>query len=131
MFDRSADRPTVVLVEDDAGVRKALRFSLEIEGFEVVTCARGETLLELALPKGPACLVLDQRLPGIRGIEALEVLRRRGVEIPAIMITSAPDANLRARALLADARVVEKPLLNDLLLAAIRAEIQPGDVTGF
>ena len=120
MSDRSADPPTVIVVDDDAGVRKALRYSREIEGFEVVSCHSGEALLQLAVPGGPVCLVLDQNLPGTSGIEALETLRGRGVEIPAIMITSAPDAPFRARALLANARVVEKPLLTDLLSGAIR-----------
>jgi FixJ family two-component response regulator len=119
----SADRPTVIIVDDDSGLRKALRYSLEIEGFDVVSCANGETLLDLALPQTTACLVVDQRLPGISGIEALEVLRGRQVEIPAIVITSAADARLRSRLLLANARLIEKPLLNDHLTAAIRGLI--------
>lgn len=121
MLDRSAPRPTVVVVEDDASVRKALRFSLEIEGFEVVTCASGERLLRLPLPKGSSCLVVDERLRGISGMGALEILRAWGVDIPAIVISSAPDTSLCSRALFANARVIEKPLLNDLLLDAIRA----------
>jgi|SRR5450432_375552 len=116
-----APRSTIIVVDDDAGLRKALRYSLEIEGFDVVTCTSGETLLDLSLPRSRACLVVDQVLPGISGIEALEVLRERQVDLPAIVITSAPDARLRARALLANAHLVEKPLLNDLLTAAIRA----------
>jgi FixJ family two-component response regulator len=114
------ERPTVIIVDDDADLLKALRYSLEIEGFEVISCADGETLLDLALPLTTACLVVDERLPGISGIEALETLRGRQVAIPAIVITSAPDARLRSRLLLAGARLIEKPLLDDLLTGAIR-----------
>jgi FixJ family two-component response regulator len=121
MTDRLPNRPTVIVVDDDAGVRSALRFSLEVEGFEVVTCSSAEDLLELGLPEDHGCLVLDDRLPGMSGMDALEILRRRGVDIPTIVITSAPDPALRRRALLANARLIEKPLLSDLLLGAIRA----------
>jgi len=113
-------RPSVIVVEDDADLLEALRYNLEIEGFEVLACASGESLLELALPRARACLVVDQVLPGISGVEALEVLRSRHVDLPAVVITSAPDAQLRARTLLANARLVEKPLLNDLLSEVIR-----------
>lgn len=115
-----APRPTVIVVDDDAGLRKALRYSLEIEGFEVITCGTGERLLNMALPASGACLVVDQVLPGVSGIVALEALRERAIDLPAIVITSAPDAGLRARALMANARLIEKPLLNDLLTGAIR-----------
>lgn len=115
-----APRPTVIVVDDDAGLRRALRYALEIEGFEVVTCRSGEALLDLKLPELRACLVVDQLLPGISGVEALEVLRERHVDLPAIIVTSAPTARLRARTLLANGRLVEKPLLNDLLSGAIK-----------
>lgn len=115
-----AERPTVIVVDDDRGLRTALRYSLEIDGFDVVSCATGETLLDLALPQTAACLVVDQRLPGISGIEALEALRRRQVTIPAIVMTSAADGRLRGRLLLANAQLIEKPLLNDHLTATIR-----------
>jgi FixJ family two-component response regulator len=116
-----AERPIVIIVDDDADLRTALRYSLEIEGFDVICCASGERLLNLALPPTTACLVVDEKLPGISGIEALEALRGRQVTIPAIVITSVADARLRARLLLADAQLIEKPLLNDQLTRAIRA----------
>lgn len=115
-----SERPTVILAEGDAGLRDALRYALEIEGFDVVSCARGELLLEQPLPAQRACLVLDHRLPGLSGIATLEILRSRRMELPAIIIAGAPDAELRARALMADARLIEKPLLNGLLTGAIR-----------
>ena len=120
MSDTAAPSPTIILAEADADLRQALQYSLEIDGFNVVACASGETLLELSLPPFPACLVVDQRLPGISGIEALEILRGRDIDLPAIMVAGAPDARLRARLLLANASLVEKPLLNDRLAGAIR-----------
>ncbi|MEO8115340.1 MAG: response regulator [Phenylobacterium sp.] len=117
----TARRATVVVVDDDADLREALQFLLEVEGFTVATCDSGEALLELDLPDGQACLVLDYHLGGMSGMDALENLRGRGVELPAIMITSDPSSTLRARAKRWGARMVEKPLLGDTLIGAIRA----------
>lgn len=119
-----AKRPTVIIVDDDADLRKALRYALEIEGFDVISCASGERLLNLTMPPTTACLVVDQRLPGMSGIEAVEALRKRLVTIPAIVTTSIADARMRARLSLANAQLIEKPLLSDRLTAAIRGLMQ-------
>jgi FixJ family two-component response regulator len=93
-------------------------FSFETEGFSVRMFASGEALLaEEALP-AYGCLVLDQALPGLGGLETLEALRRRGVRLPAILVTtSSPDMLLRARA--AGVPLVEKPLMANALLEAV------------
>ncbi len=113
----------IVLVDDDAALRQALKFSLEIEGFDVETCETGEELVTQALPDGAACLVLDHRLGGMTGLEALERLRGRGVGLPAILITSNPTPDTRARAQRTGAVIVEKPLLGDLLIGKIKAAL--------
>lgn len=113
----------VVLVDDDAALRQALKFSLEIEGFDVDIRETGEELVAQTLPAGEACLVVDYKLGGISGLDALESLRARGVALPAILITSNPTPNTRARAQHAGATIVEKPLLGDLLIAKIRAAL--------
>lgn len=115
--------PVVVIVEDDAALRGALRFALELEGFQVETCDSGEALLEHPLPARDGCLVVDERLPGRSGLTALAELRARGVDLPAIVVTTAPDEDLRTRALSAGATIVEKPLLGDLLILQIRAAL--------
>lgn len=116
--------PTVVLVDNDDALRAALRFALEIDGFHVEACRTGEQLLELELPPD-GCLVIDYKLTGVDGLASLEELRRRGVGLPAILITSYASPQLRARARLARAAIVEKPLLGDALAAQIR-EGAPG-----
>jgi two-component system, LuxR family, response regulator FixJ len=125
MTEPSGAGPTVILVESDAGLREALRYALEIDGFDVASCASGEILLARPLPPGRACLLLDHRLPGLSGIATLEILRSRRSELPAIIIATAPDAELRARALVADALLIEMPLLDGRLVCAIRDLIDP------
>jgi FixJ family two-component response regulator len=111
--------PTVVLLDDDAALRMALTFSLEIEGYRVEACATGEELMALDLPPSEACLILDYRLGGMSGLDALQALRQRGVQLPAVLITSNPTPGVRARAARLQAQVVEKPLLGDHLLGHI------------
>lgn len=114
---------TIVLVDDDAALRTALTFMLELDGFIVKAFASGEELLAGPLPEPPACLVLDQNLSGITGADALCRLRARGVTTPAVLITSHPGPILRATAAAVDAVIVEKPLLNDALKFEIDAAL--------
>jgi FixJ family two-component response regulator len=126
--DAAAGRPAplVVLVDDDDALREALSFSLEVEGYRVIACGAGEQLVALELPTQAACLVIDYRLNALNGLDALGELRRRGVELPAILITSYASPLVRAQALRVRAELVEKPLLGDALIARIQALLQAG-----
>lgn len=121
----SVSHPLVILVDDDPAVRSALKFSLELEGYQVETCASGEALLAHHLPDHDACLVIDERLPGIGGLQALDELRRRNVSLPAVLITSNPKGILRQAAAAAGVPIVEKPLLGDGLSGMIREALAP------
>ncbi len=114
---------TVVLVDDDAALRTALTFMLELDGFKVEAFASGEELLAGALPPPPACLVLDHNLSGMTGLDTLLRLRARGVATPAVLITSHPSLVVRSTAALVDAVIVEKPLLSDALKLEIEAAL--------
>jgi FixJ family two-component response regulator len=122
---RSNLRPLVVVVDDDPAVRGALTFSLELDGFDVEAFDSGEALLLSQLPPRPTCIVLDQRLPGISGLEALRQLRARHVESPAILITSHPQRSVVEAAAEAGVPIVEKPLLGDALLRDIHRALTP------
>jgi FixJ family two-component response regulator len=116
-------RSLVIIVDDDAAVREALMFTLELEGFDVKGLGTGEALLLCDLPEVGTCLVVDERLPGMSGFEALRRLRLREVRLPALLMTSHPDFHLRAAARLAGLPILEKPLLGDVLSDAIRAAL--------
>lgn len=117
-------RPRVLLVDDDPALRMSLEFSLDLDGFEVLALDSGEALLRIAeLPSDDACLVLDQNLPGVTGVETLRQLRVRGVSLPALLITSNPPPSVREAAERVEARIVEKPLLGDTLTTHITAAI--------
>lgn len=123
MLKRPDRAPTIVLVDDDVALRTALTFVLELDGFTVEGLRSGEDLLDWTLPEAPACLVLDQNLPGVTGVDALAELRARAVTLPALLITSHPKPNLREAAARLGAVIVEKPLLTDALVSEIEAAL--------
>ena len=88
------NRVLVLVVEDDLAVRSSLAFSLEIEGFKVRSYATGEELLDAASLDGCDCFIIDQKLPGLSGLDLIAKLRDLHVDAPAILITSNPSAAL-------------------------------------
>jgi two-component system response regulator FixJ len=110
----------VMVIDDDSGVRNSLKFSLEVEGFAVRTFANGTELLNADDLRDCNCFVVDQNMPGINGLELVALLRARHLSAPAILITSHPGSSLRARASEVGVPIVEKPLLNNVLLDKIR-----------
>jgi FixJ family two-component response regulator len=113
-------RATVFVIDNDEAVCRALELALDLEGFDVVTRGAGEALLLCDLPPRDAFLVIDERLPGISGLEALKQLRGRGVRLPAVMITSHPNPHFRRAAADMGVDILEKPLMGETLIAAVR-----------
>jgi len=110
----------IVVVDDDAAVCKSLKFALEIEGFVVQTYASGEDLLKEAGLQSCRCFIIDQKLPGMDGVDLIARLRDRNITAPAILITTHPGQMVRRRAASAGIPIVEKPLLGNTLLDSIR-----------
>src|SRR5215472_11937364 len=108
--DLVARRPTVLVIDDDPGVRSSLKFALEVEGFAVRTYPTGSDLLNDEDMPESSCVVADYHLPGMNGLDLLARLRARKVSLPAILITTDPSAAIRHRAASAGVRLVEKPL---------------------
>jgi two-component system, LuxR family, response regulator FixJ len=110
----------VVVVDDDPAVRNSLKFVLEIEGFVVRIYESGGELLGARDLPTCSCLVIDQQMPGMTGMDLIAKLRDRNVSVPAILITGRPNLVLSERAARADVPIVEKPLLGNALVDRIR-----------
>ena len=115
---------TVIVVDDDAAVRAALKFALEVEGFDVQLYDGPQAVLAAAdLPKR-GCLVIDYRMPAIDGIELVAELRRRKVALPAILISARVTRALRDLAARSGLTcVLEKPLTGTTLVENIRGAL--------
>src|SRR3954454_4537643 len=85
--DIAHSKPVFAVVGAAAGVRHSLKFSLEIDGFVVRAYAGAEELLRSGDLDTCQCLVVDQNMPRMAGLELVSVLRRQGLDVPAILIS--------------------------------------------
>jgi FixJ family two-component response regulator len=113
-------RGTVVLVDDDAAVRRALERLLVSTGFAVESFADAASYLAAPAPAPPACLVIDIRMPVINGFELQAAVAGTWRALPIVFISGHGDEDVRAQALAAGAvDVLFKPIDETVLLAAI------------
>lgn len=115
-----AQRPSVLLVEDDSAVRRSIQLMLQARGYEVRAFASGVAALADPAVGEAACLITDYRMIDMSGAELLRGLRVAGWRRPAILIT----AYRRDAVALGDDgtqfdEVFEKPLLDHRLLAYV------------
>ena len=113
---------SVLVVEDDVGIRLGLEDSLLIAGYDVHSAADGETALGRALQGGLDVIVLDLILPAMDGLSVCAELRKQGVDTPVLILTAKTELEdvLRGFAIGAD-DYLTKPFEALELLARIRA----------
>ena len=116
----AAPIPLIAVVDDDPAVCNSLKFSLELEGFAVRAYRSGQEFLASGNFRDCKCFIIDQRMPGMSGMEVIAELRGRKVSTPAILIISQPNKVLSARAAEAHIPIIEKPLLSNALVEKIR-----------
>jgi two-component system NtrC family sensor kinase len=79
----------VLVIDDSQEIRDFLsEYILQPKGFEVLTASNGLMGLEMAIAKEPDLMIVDQQMPRLTGLEVLEKLKERGIEIPAILATA-------------------------------------------
>jgi CheY-like chemotaxis protein len=89
---RAGKAATVVLVDDDPSVLRALSRLIKGAGFRVLTFDRPSALIASAIPKANACLVVDISLPEMNGRELCAALAASGRGLPAVLITGRNDS---------------------------------------
>jgi FixJ family two-component response regulator len=117
--------PIVFIVDDDLSVRRTTERLIRSAGFKAQTFTSAREFLASPRPEGPACLVLDVRMPGLSGMELQRELTQSGIHIPIIFITGHGDIPMSVRAMKAGAvEFLTKPFRSRSLLDAVRAAIE-------
>jgi two-component system response regulator FixJ len=119
MIDQHDDR-NVYIVDDDRDVRLSLSFQLSTLDYKAAPYASADDFLAAIDYLSPGCILLDIRMTGTDGLEALYELTRREMEWPVIMMTGHAEVPLAVAAMKGGAiELLEKPFEEDLLLAAL------------
>lgn len=110
----------VDIIDDDDAVRDSTKTLLESYGYQVRDHASAEHFLNDPEAKSE-CLLVDQHMPGMTGIDLLEHLRAKGDQTPALMMTGRSDPSLEPRLKRIGVTLLHKPVPEDQLVSWIEA----------
>lgn len=116
----------VAIVDDEESVRRALSRLVGIAGFEVESHASSVEFLQSLEHRLPDCVVLDLRMPHVKGFDVQEALKTSAPNLPVVILTADDSERSRARALAAGARFyLCKPVDATTLMDAITSALGP------
>lgn len=114
-------KPMVHIVDDDEAVRKSLHLLMQSEEIPAQTYASAEDFLDEHAQSKLGCLLLDVRMPGMSGMQLLDLLKQQDVAIPVVFITGHGDIAMAVQAMKAGAiDFIEKPFDSERLLGTVR-----------
>jgi len=117
--------PIVLVVEDDASMRRALSNLFQSVGLEVELFGSASEMLQSKLPDVASCLVLDVRLPGLSGLDFQNELAKANIHIPIIFMSGHGDIPMTVRAMKGGAvDFLTKPFRDQDMLDAVVAAIE-------
>jgi two-component system, LuxR family, response regulator FixJ len=114
----------ICIIDDDEWVTDSLKVLLETFGFDVQSYRSGADFLADDQRRQAGCLVIDQHMPGINGLDVVDRLQKEGVRLPTILVSGRLDVNTRERASnLGVIKVIEKPFVAARLVGLIRTAL--------
>ena len=112
---------SILLVDDEAGLRKVLGIALTDLGYDVIEAPDGKEALRMFERRLPPIVLSDVKMPGMNGIELLKAIKRMRPETEVIMITGHGDMDLAVRSLKLEATdFITKPISDDALEIALK-----------
>lgn len=118
----------VLIVDDSKTSRAYCRAILGSAGHDVMEASDGEQALDKMADRPPDCVVLDLFMPGLSGLEVMEVLGGRSEPTPIVVLTSSLDETDRQRCMRLGARAfVNKPVSCEELTRAVRDALATGE----
>lgn len=116
---------TVMVADDEAAIREALRMILEYEGYDVVEAGDGEEAITMILSRPPDAVLLDIRMPKRSGLEVLTHVRSAGIDVPILMISGHGTIDTAVEALKLGAQdFLEKPLEREVVLRRVEGVLE-------
>ena len=113
-------RGTVLLVDDEALIRQSTEQWLKMAHFDVISCDSAEQALKVLDEQFPGIIVTDVRMPGMDGLELMDVARQRIPELPVILVTGHGDVDMAIKAMRNGAYdFIEKPFVPERLVETI------------
>jgi FixJ family two-component response regulator len=121
----SSEQPAIIVIDDDASMRKALDNLFKSVGFEVELFASPQEFLQSEREDRPGCIVLDIRFPGRSGLDMQRDLAAANARLPIIFITGYGDIPMSVRAMKAGAvEFLTKPFRDQDLLDAVGTALE-------
>jgi FixJ family two-component response regulator len=119
------DEPVVFVVDDDRAARESLTWLIGSVQLRVQEFASAAEFLAAYTPGQAGCVVADVRMPGLSGLDLQAELRRRGIEIPMIVVTGHGDVPMAVRAMKAGALdFIEKPFNDQVLIDLVQKAVE-------
>ena len=117
--------PTLLIADDDLGLRTALREVFEPRGFQTILAENGSHALEILNSHMVDCLLLDVHMPIMTGVETLQIARQRRVQLPCVMITADPNKEVLSEAVSLRAfTVLCKPFKMTVVIRAVKQAME-------
>lgn len=117
--------PCLLVIDDDPSIRKLLRRNLEAEGYRVITAASGSEGLEYAQQNAVHLVLLDLKMPGMKGPEIIAELRKTHPDLPVIIVTGYPDSQMMMEInVQCPVMLIAKPINKKILLRALHTTLE-------
>ena len=114
-------KPRILVIDDDAEIRKSFKMTLEYAGYDVVLAATGEEGVKLVENDAPDLVFCDIKMPGMDGLEVLQKLRHLVEVTPIVIITGNADIQNAVEATRLGAfDFIEKPVSSERILVSVR-----------
>jgi two-component system nitrogen regulation response regulator NtrX len=111
----------ILVVDDEAEIRRSVRMILEYEGYDVLEASSGPDGIALAERESPDLIFLDVKMPGMDGLEVLQRIKANNDAVPVVIISGHGTVSTAVEATKAGAfDFIEKPLASERVLVTIR-----------
>ena len=118
------ETPSLLITDDDRGLRESLSLAFEAKGFRPLMAENGEEALQIVRQQTVHVVLLDMHMPRLTGLETIEQLRRFEAPLPCILMSAELDDQIVQQARLAEVfSILAKPLSLRQLTDVVRSAL--------